>query len=498
MKAHLVRISLRILFCALAIATIAACTLYLYFSRLAPPIIQQLAHVIGAESVTTKGLSLSPTRLGIEEAILRFSGEKEITIQGGELLFSVRELIAQEIKEIHVKELRFSNLKGLIFHNVNLSPLTRVAGKISGTLETEGTFTFAPPQGRQTLPFSLHVESVMENSLLKADFKGTSPLLSQLLQGHIEHDFAAKIGLLQGMDITVTSNELEQLIAFFLEDVPHLDEGTVSATAEFEWDSNSTQPLTKQTLDVKLSKLSGEVKEIAFENLSATAVFQSFSPLVLSTFTAALDHIDLGVPFSAVKARGKVRTSMNNALVVDMQGGSAKLFDGELTLQPFFFEIGKAMSTTTVTLTSLSIEEILKLYGQEKLTGSGHVDGTLPLTITTQGAIITDGSLAARAPGGILECDLSAWLAGHPGNIGIEFASRALKNFHYSSLASTVNYKEDGALTLNIQLQGVNPDLNKGQPVNVNVTVEENIPALIQSLKLIKRGPQGLIEKQKN
>ena len=46
-----------------------------------------------------------------------------------------------------------------------------------------------------------------------------------------------------------------------------------------------------------------------------------------------------------------------------------------------------------------------------------------------------------------------------------------------------VFYFEDGELLLNVQLQGSNPDMNNGQPINLNVNIIDHIPSLLKSLQ---------------
>ena len=59
-----------------------------------------------------------------------------------------------------------------------------------------------------------------------------------------------------------------------------------------------------------------------------------------------------------------------------------------------------------------------------------------------------------------------------------------LEDFHYTVLSSQVDYGENGNMILGLRLQGSNPDFQQGRQVNLNVTLEENIPALLASLQL--------------
>lgn len=60
----------------------------------------------------------------------------------------------------------------------------------------------------------------------------------------------------------------------------------------------------------------------------------------------------------------------------------------------------------------------------------------------------------------------------------------ALNDFHYSVLASDVSYNNQGQLILTLNLQGSNPALEGGRAINLNINLEEDIPALITSLQL--------------
>ena len=69
-------------------------------------------------------------------------------------------------------------------------------------------------------------------------------------------------------------------------------------------------------------------------------------------------------------------------------------------------------------------------------------------------------------------------------NPGMKVVLQALDDFHYSVLSSNVNYDTNGKLLLALQLQGSNPALEAGRPINLTVNLEEDIPALITSLQL--------------
>jgi hypothetical protein len=81
------------------------------------------------------------------------------------------------------------------------------------------------------------------------------------------------------------------------------------------------------------------------------------------------------------------------------------------------------------------------------------------------------------------------------GNQAMDVVVQALQNFHYSALSSTVDYDETGKLTLGLRREGKNPEIRGGQPVILNVNLEDDIPALLTSLQLSGRVNEAVTER---
>lgn len=91
----------------------------------------------------------------------------------------------------------------------------------------------------------------------------------------------------------------------------------------------------------------------------------------------------------------------------------------------------------------------------------------------------------------ISEATASSWAKSQP---NLDLIVQSLQNFHYSQLDVGVDYEKNGTLKLTTQLKGKNPDFRKGFPIHFNFNIEENIPALMKSLSLVK-GLEDTIEK---
>jgi len=69
-------------------------------------------------------------------------------------------------------------------------------------------------------------------------------------------------------------------------------------------------------------------------------------------------------------------------------------------------------------------------------------------------------------------------------NTSVGMMVKALSNFQYQVLDVKSDYKAGGDLLLQVRLEGKNPDWQRGRPVNLNLNLQENIPALLRSLQL--------------
>lgn len=77
----------------------------------------------------------------------------------------------------------------------------------------------------------------------------------------------------------------------------------------------------------------------------------------------------------------------------------------------------------------------------------------------------------------------------------LRLVAHALNNFHYSVLRVGMRYGENGMLDLIARVEGRNPDLKTTPPIHFNLTVQEHIPTLLKSLRLVD-DIQGTIEKK--
>lgn len=166
-----------------------------------------------------------------------------------------------------------------------------------------------------------------------------------------------------------------------------------------------------------------------------------------------------------------------------LKSGEAELLGAAVRVQPGWIALDGKSGGTTVELAGLRIERVLEVYPQERLRGTGTLDGVLPLRLTDEGVVVEGGKLEAR-DGGVLQYTGTEDLAG--GNEQLATAFALLEDLRYTSLAADVAYDAAGLLKLAVRIHGSNPQWQRGRPVDFAINIEENIPALLRSIQLAR------------
>lgn len=240
-------------------------------------------------------------------------------------------------------------------------------------------------------------------------------------------------------------------------------------------------------LSLQQVKANGRYKNVVLTGLSADAEL-AFDGGVRTTKDTRIraEQLHVGLPIRNIDLRFALAPRANTRVpVVRFKSAGAELLGGRVRSEPFTLDFAKATNRFVVQLEGIGLHDILELERQEGLQGTGVLDGELPVEITRAGIQVAQGKLSARAPGGEIQYRpterVGAMVKSSP-NLKLVFD--ALSSFQYQKLEATARYQPDGNLGLQVRLEGNNPGWQQGQPVHLNLNVEENIPALLRSLQL--------------
>lgn len=273
------------------------------------------------------------------------------------------------------------------------------------------------------------------------------------------------------------------------------DSGKVSASLDLRLPVTGEPQLNGQ---LKCDKLSGTYDRMTWTGLTGTAVIGLRQSLLhLQVPELALDQLNPGVPFGPIAAAGHYQAALDQlgAGTLDLQQATAGFLGGEVRAEPAKLALGSPPAQLQLHLGGLQLAQLMALYPAEGLAGSGVLNGQLPLLIGPGGIQVHQGKVAALSPGGTLSIPLQRLGGMAQGNAAMQLVAGALENFHYSVLASTLDYDQDGTLLLGLHLEGRNPDVGSGQPFNFNISLEEDVPALLTSLQLSGRVSAAVTER---
>ena len=137
---------------------------------------------------------------------------------------------------------------------------------------------------------------------------------------------------------------------------------------------------------------------------------------------------------------------------------------------------------TALEVRAVDLGAVLTLIGIDGLSGSGALDGRIPVRVDLAGAAIVGGRLVATGPGVVRYTG-----AGLPDAVsGADRAARdtlrlvrqALTDFHYTGLTLTLDRSPDGEGSLMISLKGANPAVLEGYPFAFNIRLDANFDRL--------------------
>lgn len=201
------------------------------------------------------------------------------------------------------------------------------------------------------------------------------------------------------------------------------------------------------------------------------------------THRLTVGTLDVGLPIVDVSSTVRIEVK-DDSPIIQLDATQLGLLGGRILVPSAGYDSARLPSRFNVSVQDISVAELLALEGTD-ITGTGQLSGTLPVVISAQGVQVNSGSLAAQPPGGTIRvADSFTQGMGQP---GLDFALRALNNFTYDALKANVTYQESGDLNLGVTIEGRNPLVEAGRKIIYNLNINENVPALLESLQADKQ-----------
>lgn len=267
-----------------------------------------------------------------------------------------------------------------------------------------------------------------------------------------------------------------------------LNSGRLLADGRFSLPTGNGRPSANFTLEAR--GLAGIADRTEITGLDARlAASVQRDRLQLDITELRLAQLNPGFTFGPLLLRGKYSAPIDKPEQgqLNWQTAETQILGGRFWLEPATLDLAAARQQLEAQLQGVQLGDVLAAYPTEGLTGSGIIDGSFQVHRSPTGLSIDQGKLAARAPGGVLRFRSPKIQALSQANPAMRIVAEALHDFHYDLLSSDVRYDESGKLNLGLRLNGRNPALEGGRPINFAINLEEDIPALLTSLQLSDR-----------
>ena len=229
--------------------------------------------------------------------------------------------------------------------------------------------------------------------------------------------------------------------------------------------------------------------KIHLQNLGATSTLGSIDcvnavigiaglqPLVTQPDQSiSIGRLRMGLPLT--EGRILYRLDPGEELVLDrvsweLAGGSIEA-RGSLRLSA-------AEQSLRLRAKDIDLSRLFPLLDVPGLTGTGLLQGELPLVRADSQVRVKNGRLAATQAGGWIRYRPTEQSSALPESGSLELADleRALQNFRYSKFSMQLNGALDGSVRIQINLEGSNPNYRQGQAYVLNLSVEGDLAALL-------------------
>ncbi|KDM89916.1 YdbH domain-containing protein [Photobacterium galatheae] len=284
----------------------------------------------------------------------------------------------------------------------------------------------------------------------------------------------------------LTFTGVQSLQKFYLPQFPvrlDLNNGRLTVIADLTLENQ----LWSGSLDIFTEHLNGHYQDIHFAdlNLSLTSLIRNNTIRSRQPLTLHTGWLFAGTLFQDIILSGEWNTQKPD---YTLHRVSASVLGGYLSTQKVSSSSLTNIDVIPLRIQRLNLKKLMDLFDAKDIELTGILDGMLPIRIQDGKPVIQKGTLFSRSPGGILRYQQGSPIdenikSGDTNSLKV--IAGILRNYQYDSLAIDIDYSKDGQLNASSRFKGHNPDFLHGRPVNINLNIQDDIPALIKTLNTI-------------
>ena len=249
--------------------------------------------------------------------------------------------------------------------------------------------------------------------------------------------------------------------------------GMIALAGPLRWDDDGIT----SDLVLRLAGMGVETSGAALADVGADIRIVSLLPPATAPAQRLSGTVQFGsLPASPADLRFQLRPDGRLAV----EGLTLGFGGGELSAAPFTLDPQRPDMATTITARALDVAALFKLADVDGLSGTGRLEGTIPLRAGPGGVSIGGGHLVGSEPG-ILSLKRSALppaLVEAGSNETVSLVLNALEDFRYQVLSLDIEQSDTAPDVIRMGLEGANPSLLDGHPIRFNIRFESDFDRL--------------------
>ena len=237
-------------------------------------------------------------------------------------------------------------------------------------------------------------------------------------------------------------------------------------------------------------QLQSEFRKIKGMSLNGDLQYNNTRLRLVNPLQLRIKSASLGIPLQDVGLDMEGKITLEDEIKCQFLLTRAQLstLGGQArTLQPVQISCPVTDIDVLVEIKDFDLGKLVAIES-DKVIARGRISGTVPIRYEQGSLVIDKGSVAAQEPGSIKLTDPQYWrgLAGE--NESLQVTVGILENLEFDTLMVEIAMDSEGVLRLNTRFRGRNPDFHhekyKGQVVELNLNIENNILQLLRSATL--------------
>jgi hypothetical protein len=191
--------------------------------------------------------------------------------------------------------------------------------------------------------------------------------------------------------------------------------------------------------------------------------------------TITIDKVTLGLPIED----GTIRFQLIGYDAIRLERAEWPFVGGFIRLRPADFRFDAEENRIVAQAVDWDLNRIIELFSVPDLKLDGIVSGDVPVVFSTGSARIDKAQLQASQKGGAIQFTGSAGDAASQSDPNAKMLFDALKDFRYRVLKVGLDGDIAGRIVLSMNLLGSNPDVLKGAPFELNISVDSALMNLL-------------------